>query len=70
MGHIKRILSHAAERRLLSKHLCGDFGCGTWASIQSLIDRGMVAEDGDGLVVTARGREYCDTYHMDMPLSR
>jgi hypothetical protein len=66
-GKPKRTLSVAAERRLLSKRLIGDFGGGSWSSIQSLLDRGMIAESGKNLVVTPLGVAYCDAWHLDIP---
>jgi hypothetical protein len=60
-------LTPAQERRLLRKHLTGDFGPGDWRSIEALIDAGMIQIDGKWLLVTRKGREYCDKHHAEMP---
>ena len=61
-------LSPQQEKCLLHKHLCGDFPACRWPTIASLMKLGMVAEDGKRLVVTEKGKAYCDTYHLEMKL--
>jgi hypothetical protein len=61
-------LSSEQERRLLRKYTIGDFGPGKWSTIQSLITEGMIAVQGKDLVVTEKGKQYCDMYHTEMPL--
>ena len=43
-----RTLSQAQERRLLRKHLIGDFGSGRWKTIESLLSHHMIIEDDCG----------------------
>lgn len=64
-----RELSAAMERRLLRKHLTGDFGAGNWATVQALLAKGYLAEDsGRNLCVTEKGKAYCDAHHLDIKL--
>ena len=63
-----RRLSPQQEKCLLRKHLCGEFPACRWATIARLIKLGMLAEEGKRLVVTERGREYCDAYHLEIKL--
>jgi hypothetical protein len=59
-------LPAAQERRLLRKHLTGDFGPGTWPTIAALIKGGYVSETQGKLIVTEKGRKYCDEHHQDI----
>jgi hypothetical protein len=61
-------LSPQQEKCLLRKHLCGEFPACRWATVESLIKLGMLAEDGKHLIVTDNGKEYCDTYHLEIKL--
>ncbi len=59
----------AQERRLLSKHLTGDFGRGTWQTIDALHRRGMIRfvhKFGEPVKygVSDLGRAYCDEHHL------
>ena len=63
---MKRELSNAQEQALLRKHLAGDCGKHTWPTIKSLIERGYMADIDKRLIVTAKGKAYCDEYHMNM----
>lgn len=63
-------LTSAQERLLLRKHLTGDFGrVKNFESIRILLEAGYLQEAGTNLVVTQKGREYCDAHHHDIPLS-
>ena len=57
-------VSDAMAKRLLHKHLTGDFGSGTWLTIVALLKAGLVVEQGKSLVVTETGRQWCDENHM------
>jgi hypothetical protein len=64
----------AQERRLLSKHLTGDFGKGSWQTIDCLRKRGMIKEiqEFDKPVrfgLSDLGVAYCDEHHMDISLA-
>ena len=62
-------LTKAQGKRLLSKHLTGDFGRGRWESIRDLIKSGYVdvKTDGSGvLYVTTLGAEWCDKHHLEV----
>jgi len=62
-------LTAAQERLLLRKHLTGDFGgVKNYQSIVKLIEDGYLEEIGMNLVVTPKGRQYCDAHHMDISL--
>jgi hypothetical protein len=64
-------LTQAQERLLLRKHLTGDFGVvKSFDSIRILLGAGYLQEDGCNLVVTKKGREYCDTYHHEIMLTQ
>lgn len=65
---MQRILSKAQERRLHHKYCVGDFGAGKWETIQALLNQGMIAEQGKGLVVTDKGKAYCQSHHLVMGL--
>ncbi len=63
---MKRELTPAQERCLLRKHLTGDFPARRWETIEVLIRKGYLVEES--LAVTEKGREYCDTFHLDIRL--
>ena len=63
---MERELSNEQEKALLRKHLTGDCGPHTWPTIKSLIDRGYLADVDKRLIVTVKGKQYCDEYHMNM----
>lgn len=60
---IDRELSQAQERRLLAKHTKGDFGPGSWQTIEALLTKGYIVEQDKHLVLTDKGRNYCDLFH-------
>lgn len=60
----ERRLPKAQEAILLRYHTTGDFGKHTWASVKGLLDAGMIEETPNRkLVITRKGREYCDKWH-------
>lgn len=59
-------LSQAQAVALLHKHCTGDISGHDWATIKVLLQKGMIAEDGKNLVVTAKGKEWCDKHHMEI----
>ena len=61
-------LSPQQEKCLLRKHLCGEFPACRWSTIARLIKLGMLAEEGKHLVVTERGKAYCDAHHLEIKL--
>jgi len=64
----ERTLSVAQERRLNHKHATGDFGGGSFATVQSLVRKGFVAEVGGSYVLTERAAHYLFHYGQDMPI--
>lgn len=59
-------LPEAQERRLLTHHLTGTSG-GKPATYQALVKAGMFGEDDRGnVLVTPKGREYCDKWHLQI----
>ena len=69
MIKIERELSASMERRLLLKHLTGDFGSGRWSTVKALIESGYVRESMGRLYVTEKGVTYCDAHHKDINLA-
>ena len=63
-------LSTAQEKSLLRLHCIGDCSGGRWATVKSLIRAGLVAisDDGRRVLVTAAGKEHCDSHHATMTL--
>lgn len=61
-------LSPQQEKCLLRKHLCGEFPACRWPTIASLIKLGMLVEEGKRLIVTEKGKEYCDAHHQEIKL--
>ena len=65
----KKRLSKPMERVLLYKHLSGEFEFHRWPTVKKLIDGGYIEENCYGwLVVTEKGKAYCDNYHIDIKL--
>ena len=56
---------------MLRKHTTGAFPGQKWATIQALLHAGMLETVQRGkvtdVVVTAKGRAYCDENHVKMP---
>jgi hypothetical protein len=57
-------LTQAQAVALLRKHLTGDASGHDWRTIQVLLRKGLLAEDGKNLVVTPAGKAWCDKHHM------
>ena len=64
---IERNLSSAQEKCLLRKHLTGDFPARQMATISALMRHGMLEVVDRHYVVSAKGKAYCDAYHMEIP---
>jgi hypothetical protein len=64
---LERNLSPAQEKCLLRKHLTGDFPPRQIATISALVRHGMLEVIDRHYIVSAKGREYCDAYHMSIP---
>lgn len=63
-------LTPVQEALLLRKHLTGDFGgVHNFESIKILLSRKLLEQEGKNLVVTTKGREYCDRHHLEINLS-
>lgn len=66
----ERTLTAEQERVLLWKHTSGAFPGQKWATIQALLHAGMLATVERGkitdVVVTAKGKAYCDANHARM----
>ncbi len=63
---IERNLSSAQEKCLLRKHLTGDFPARQMATISALMRHGMLEVVDRHYVVSAKGKAYCDAYHMEI----
>ena len=59
-------LTAEQKRVLLHKHLTGDFPGQKWATVLQLIKKGMLVEQNKQLLLTPKGRAYCDEHHMEM----
>ena len=59
-------LTKTQKRVLLHKHLTGDFPGQRWETINALFDKGMIKEDGKRIVLTEKGKSYCDSNHLSM----
>lgn len=57
-------LTQAQAVALLHKHLTGDASGHDWSTIRCLLRDGYLAEDGKNLVVTAKGKAWCDEHHI------
>ena len=64
---IERNLSSAQEKCLLRKHLTGDFPARQMATISAPMRHGMLEVVDRHYVVSAKGKAYCDAYHMEIP---
>jgi hypothetical protein len=55
---------------LLNKHVVGDFpaGANRYASITKLTDAGYMTQVEGRLIVTDRGKKWCDRNHMNVPV--
>ncbi len=60
-------LTREQARVLLHKHLTGEFPGQKWATIEALFRKELIEAQGTRLVLTARGKSYCDDHHMEMP---
>lgn len=58
-------MTDAMARALLRKHTTGDFGEHRWAPIAKLIKLGYLAEQHPNLVVTPKGKAWCDEHHAE-----
>jgi hypothetical protein len=54
------------KRVLLHKQLTGEFPGQKFSTIESLLRLEMIEEQGKQIVVTAKGKEYCDEHHLEM----
>lgn len=54
------------KRVLLHKHITGEFPGQKWATVQALLNAGMLEEFGTKLVVTPKGKDFCNKHHLDM----
>ena len=61
-----RHLSKEQERVLLYKYSTGDFPGQKWSTVRVLLDKGLLLEDGKLLLVTRKGADYCNRFHMVM----
>ena len=61
-----RHLSKEQERVLLYKYLTGDFPGQKWSTVQVLMTKGMLLEDGKLLLITRKGADYCNSHHLEM----
>lgn len=63
-------LTPVQERLLLRKHLTGDFGpVENFKSIRTLLKTGYLEERGKKLLVTKKGRAYCEMNHAQIDLA-
>ena len=58
-------MTEAMAKALLRKHLIGDVGEHRWPPIAKLIKLGYLADEPPYLVVTPKGRAWCDAHHME-----
>jgi ribosomal protein S19E (S16A) len=62
-------LSKPQERVLLWEHISGGVsGRFQWKTYEALEKHGMLDLSGKNIVVTQKGRDYCDKYHIDIKL--
>ena len=64
----KRTLSAPQERRLNRKHCCGDFGGGSFSTIESLIVQGYVYQSGKIFNLTEKASHYLFHHGENMPI--
>lgn len=57
-------LSKAQGKALLNAHCIGLWGGTQWKVYQCLLDNGYIAEMGSHLVVTDKGKQWCDLNHL------
>lgn len=65
-------LTQAQAVALLRKHATGDIGGHDWRTIQVLMRDGYLGLDKDGksLLVTPKGKAWCDRHHMEVNFAR
>jgi hypothetical protein len=60
-------MTQEQKRVLLHKHLTGDFPGQKWATVMALLSTGMLEHSGKNLVVTEKGKIFCNENHLVMP---
>ena len=57
-------MTETQAKRLLRFHLTGDPGGGKWETMKALLDKGYVEEQSKRLVLTSKGKAWCDENHL------
>lgn len=59
-------MSPEQERVLLAKHLTGDFPGQRATTVYWLLRHGYLIRDDKRILVTDKGKQYCDLHHLTM----
>lgn len=59
-------MTREQKRVLLHKHLTGDFPGQKWATVEALFKQELIVADGKRIVLTDKGKQYCDRNHARM----